>query len=74
MLPLVRRAPGVVTVHDLQPFDMPENFHPVKRRYLQRPVPRSVRRAAGVMAPSEFVRKGIIDRFGVEPDQGAGPP
>jgi alpha-1,3-rhamnosyl/mannosyltransferase len=67
VLPLVRRAPGVVTVHDLQPFDMPQNFHPVKRRYVQGSVPRSVRRAELVITPSEFVRQGIIDRFGVEP-------
>jgi alpha-1,3-rhamnosyl/mannosyltransferase len=69
VLPLVRRAPGVVTVHDLQPFDMPQNFHPVKRAYVHATVPRSVRRAALVVAPSEFVRQGIIDRFGVAPER-----
>jgi alpha-1,3-rhamnosyl/mannosyltransferase len=57
----------VVTVHDLQPFDMPENFHPVKRRYVQGSVPRSVRRSEFVLTPSEFVRKGVIERFDVEP-------
>jgi glycosyltransferase involved in cell wall biosynthesis len=67
VLPVVRRAPGVVTVHDLQPFDMPQNFHPVKRRYVQGSVPRSVRKSEFVLTPSEFVRQGIIDRFGVEP-------
>ena len=58
VLPPVPGAPGVVTIHDLQPFDMPENFTPTKRTYLQRSIPRSVRRAAGVLAPSEFVRRG----------------
>lgn len=67
VLPIVRRAPGVVTVHDLQPFDMPENFHPVKRRYVQGSVPRSVRKSQFVLTPSEFVRQGVIDRFGVDP-------
>jgi alpha-1,3-rhamnosyl/mannosyltransferase len=69
VLPLVRRAPGVVTVHDLQPFDLPQNFHPVKRRYVHATVPRSVRGAEMVITPSEFVRQGVIDRFGVAPDK-----
>ncbi|HYZ97792.1 MAG TPA: glycosyltransferase family 1 protein [Acidimicrobiales bacterium] len=69
VLPVMGRVPGVVTVHDLQPFDMPGNFHPVRRTYVQRSVPRSVRRARLVLAPSEFVRQGIVDRFGVEPER-----
>jgi glycosyltransferase involved in cell wall biosynthesis len=69
VLPLLRRTPGVVTVHDLQPFDVPQNFHPVKRAYVQRSVPRSVRKARVVLTPSEFVRRGIVDRFGVAPDR-----
>lgn len=69
VLPPAERGRAVVTVHDLQPFDMPENFTPSKRFYLQRSIPRTVRRATGVLAPSEFVRQGIIDRFGVAPDR-----
>lgn len=69
VLPMVRGAAGVVTIHDLQPFDMPENFQPAKRAYLQRSIPRSVRRAAGVIAPTEFVRQGLVDRFGVSPER-----
>ena len=67
VLPLVQGPPGVVTIHDLQPFDMPENFEPTKRAWLQRTIPRSARRAAAVIAPTEFVRRGLIDRFGVSP-------
>lgn len=69
VLPLVRGAPGVLTLHDLQPFDMPENFQPAKRAYLQRLIPRSVRDAVAVIAPTEFVRQGILERFDVEPDR-----
>src|ERR671910_459574 len=69
VLPLVRRTPGIVTVHDLQPFDMAANFHPAKRVYLHRSVPRSVRGARLVLTPSEFVRQGVIDRFGVPPQR-----
>lgn len=68
-LPMVQGAPGVVTVHDLQPFDMPENFTATKRAYLQWSIPRSVRRAVGVLTPSEFVRQGLIDRFDVPPER-----
>ena len=38
--------PGVVTIHDLQPFDMPDNFYAGQAGYLHRSIPRSVRRAA----------------------------
>ena len=69
VLPAVRRTAGIVTVHDLQPFDMPDNFHPVKRAYVQRSVPRSVRKSRLVLTPSEFVRGAIIDRFGVPPER-----
>jgi alpha-1,3-rhamnosyl/mannosyltransferase len=69
VLPLRRSAPGVVTVHDLQPFDMPRNFHPVKRGYLYTTVPRSVRSAAMVVTPSDFVREGVIERFKVSPER-----
>jgi alpha-1,3-rhamnosyl/mannosyltransferase len=67
VLPLVQGATGVVTIHDLQPFDMPENFTSTKRLYLQRSIPRSVRRAAGVIVPTDFVRRGVLDRFDVDP-------
>jgi glycosyltransferase involved in cell wall biosynthesis len=69
VLPAVRRTPGIVTVHDLQPFDMPANFHAVKRAYVRRSVPRSVRKSRLVLTPSEFVRNAIIDRFGVAPER-----
>jgi glycosyltransferase involved in cell wall biosynthesis len=69
VLPAVRRTAGIVTVHDLQPFDIPDNFHPVKRAYVHRTVPRSVRKSRLVLTPSEFVRHAIIDRFGIAPDR-----
>ncbi|MBN2624357.1 MAG: glycosyltransferase family 4 protein [Acidimicrobiales bacterium] len=69
VLPLVRGAPGVLTIHDLQPFDLPGNFLPHKRAYLQRSIPRSVRAAASVVAPTQFVRQGLVDRFGVAPER-----
>ncbi|MGI9601463.1 MAG: glycosyltransferase family 4 protein [Acidimicrobiales bacterium] len=67
--PAVRPAPTVVTVHDLQPLVYPEHFGPVKARYLQYAIPRSVRAARVVVAPSDYVRRQLIDRYGLDPDR-----
>ena len=69
VVPLVGSVPSVVTVHDLQPYDLPENFSLAKRLYLQRTLPTSVRRARVVIAPSEFVRRGVIERFRIAPER-----
>ncbi len=66
-MPLVPGPPAVLSIHDLQPFHHPENFHPVKRAWLGLVVPRSVARAHLVLTPSEWVRGTVIDRFGVDP-------
>jgi alpha-1,3-rhamnosyl/mannosyltransferase len=69
VLPPSERLPSVLTLHDLQPFDLPDNFGTGKRIYLQRTIPRSVRLARVVLTASEFVRQGVIDRFGADPDR-----
>jgi glycosyltransferase involved in cell wall biosynthesis len=66
---LIGGPPSVVSIHDLQPFDLPANFNPVKRAWLSLAVPRSVRRSRLVLTPSEWVRGTVIDRFGVDPDR-----
>jgi alpha-1,3-rhamnosyl/mannosyltransferase len=65
-IPARSHAPAIVTVHDLQPFDLPENFHPVKRSYLHRMVPRTVWRSRLVLVHSEFVRRSVLDRFRID--------
>jgi alpha-1,3-rhamnosyl/mannosyltransferase len=57
----------VLTVHDLQYRSMPQHFSPLRLRYLQAMMPRSVRRAAIVATPSEYVRRSVIDAFGADP-------
>src|SRR5690606_24474404 len=69
VMPVLRRCPGVMTIHDLQPFEMPDNFSSTRRSYLHHLVPRSVRRAELVLTPSEFVRQTVVDRFGVPPER-----
>ena len=59
----------VLTVHDLQYLRHPEYFSAGRRRYLAAMVPRSVRRAAVVTVPSDFVRDHLCAAFGVSPDR-----
>ena len=59
--------PRILTVHDIQPLELPENFHPVKVAYLRRAVPHAVRSAAAVIVPSEFVKDRLVDRLRADP-------
>ncbi|MDW3217963.1 MAG: glycosyltransferase family 1 protein [Acidimicrobiales bacterium] len=61
------RAAHVVTVHDLQPIHLPENFSAAKRAYLRWALPRSVDRATLVMTPSMWVARTVVDEYGVDP-------
>ncbi len=67
-VPLQSPVPIVLTVHDLQYRTHPRYFTAVKRGYLQLTMPRSVRRAAVVAVPTEFVRSSVIEAFGPDPD------
>lgn len=67
--PLVGRRPIVLTIHDLQYLTHPEYLTANKRRYLERAIPHSVRRAAVVAVPTEYVRSTVIDAYGTDPDR-----
>ena len=64
-LPSVRNRPAVLTVHDLQPLVMPENFAATKRAYLRARLGPSVRRARVVTAVSEYTRDELRTRLEV---------
>lgn len=66
-LPPLRRAPGVVTVHDLSFLAYPAGAVPALRRWLGRAVPESVARAARVLADSEHSRRDLERLLGVDP-------
>lgn len=66
-VPLVGGPPSVLSIHDLQPFQHPENFHPLKRAWLSGVVPRSVRRAGLVLTPSDWVRQTVLEHFDPDP-------
>ncbi|QXC61433.1 glycosyltransferase family 4 protein [Aquihabitans sp. G128] len=63
--PGVARIPAVLTIHDLQPLVMAENFSSVKRRWLGTMLPRSARRARVVLTPSEPASQSVVDLLGV---------
>ncbi len=62
-------APSVVTIHDVQVLEHPENFSPLKRRWLQTALPRAVTSARFVLTPSEFARQSVIARLGAAPER-----
>jgi len=65
VLPPLRRARGVVTVHDLSFLATPAFHEPSLRRYLTRAVTRSVRRADHIFADSDFTRRELGRLLGV---------
>ena len=56
----------LLTIHDVQYLTYPEYFSAVKLRYLKNRVPSAIRRASVVAAPSNYVREGIEQYFGIE--------
>ena len=55
----------VLTLHDLQWTMYPEYVAPIKRAYLQRVVPSSLRRATHIAVPTRFVASTIVENFAV---------
>ena len=60
-------APAVVTLHDLQHRDLPENFSLPRRAFRRSDYDCAAKRAAGVVVPSAFVREHAVDRLGLDP-------
>jgi len=63
--PLLRSAAAIVMVHDLQAWDMPQNFALLKRAYLHAVVPTTVRRADAVTTLSRWVQLDLQRQLGV---------
>ncbi|MDH3680193.1 MAG: glycosyltransferase, partial [Acidimicrobiia bacterium] len=69
VVPFVRSQVSIVTIHDLQPLEMPEHFSAVKHRWLATVIPRSVRAARLVICPSQFTAHRISEVLGTRPDK-----
>ncbi|HEY6736297.1 MAG TPA: glycosyltransferase family 1 protein [Candidatus Saccharimonadia bacterium] len=68
-LPLVRRVPNAVVIHDTAYVDYPdvmENWH--FRKYLEWGVPRGIKRASLVITISESTKSRLMELYGV-PEQ-----
>ncbi len=65
VLPPLKRARGVVTVHDLSFLAAPAFHEPSLRRYLAKAVARSVHRADHIFADSAFTKAELVRRLDV---------
>ena len=67
--PVRRGTPYVLTLHDLQPLERRATHGALKRAWLAATIPPSVRHARRTVVPSEFVRRAVVDRFGLDEDR-----
>lgn len=67
--PLWTGASSIVVIHDLGFIDMPEYVEAKNRKFLQKFVPYSVRKATHVVTISEHAKKRIIQNYGVDPEK-----
>ena len=68
-LPPLRRARGLVTIHDLSFLRVPECADPGLRAFLEKTVPAAVMRARRVLADSENTRQDLVEMLHVDPDK-----
>ncbi len=69
LLPPVRRAKTLLTIHDLAFMVRPQYAFPDLRRFLEKAAPRSIARADHILADSEASRQDAIRLFGLEPQR-----
>ncbi len=80
MLPPLRHAHGVVTIHDLSFLRCPQYAHPGLAAFLNRAVRRSAQRATAILADSRNTAVDVFELLGVPQERirvaypGVGPP
>lgn len=67
VIPFIRPARPVLTIHDLQYLYYPEYFSRTKLSYLRIVMPRSAEAARLILTPSEFTRRTVIERLNIDP-------
>jgi glycosyltransferase involved in cell wall biosynthesis len=60
-------CPVVVTVHDVRFMRLPTSYDPIRYLFLRHTVGSALRRAARVIAVSEFTRGEVVGLFGIPP-------
>jgi glycosyltransferase involved in cell wall biosynthesis len=68
-LPVLVRKPTLLTIHDLQYLQFPQYFSRQRLTYLRAIMPRSAVAANLIAVPTEFVKRTVVDAFGVEADR-----
>jgi glycosyltransferase involved in cell wall biosynthesis len=69
VMPLASPVPSVVTIHDLSPFLFPQTFRRVNRIYTRWAIRVACRRAAYILAVSEFTKQEIVRWMRVPPER-----
>jgi alpha-1,3-rhamnosyl/mannosyltransferase len=67
VMPFLHSGRQVLTIHDLQYLFYPDYFTRSKLAWLKAVVPRSAEAARLVLTPSEFSRRTVIERLGIDP-------
>ena len=67
MLPRLDAPPAAATVHDLQHEEFPQFFSSGQRAYRRRVYGWTIRRSRVLVAISEYIRRSLIERHGVDP-------
>jgi alpha-1,3-rhamnosyl/mannosyltransferase len=63
-IPRLGNRNTLLTLHDVQWVDYPQYVRPIKLRYLRNMVPSSLKRAARIAVPSQFVAHTLTAAFG----------
>jgi glycosyltransferase involved in cell wall biosynthesis len=69
VLPPVRQARTILTVHDLTFMRLPQCAEAGLRAYLNKVVPRSIERADLVLADSQSTKNDLVELLGISPDK-----
>src|SRR3712207_2066209 len=72
--PPLAPCPVVTTIHDLSFEHIPETFRRRSRVQLRLTVRATARRAAHVIAPSEYTRRDLVETYGLDPARGSAIP
>lgn len=62
-------GPSLVTFHDLSHVRWPECHPPERIRFMERELPRTLKRASHFLTDSQFVRRELIDYYGLPPER-----
>lgn len=64
---LCRRS--IIVIHDLAYLETPQHLVPRHRRYLERRVPQSARRASHIVAVSDYTKQRLVRQYDIDPDK-----